>query len=95
MLGITAEMIGGVNMPLRIGFVTHEEFGLSRNVMRENDIPLIVCGHVGAFKGLVWHTEMAQFLSRQKTDCARYCLSCIRNMGISYDTPTNTLRTYN
>lgn len=53
------EEIGGTKMPLRIDFVTPEEFGFSEAVMRENNIPLIVCGHVGAFNGLIWHTEMA------------------------------------
>lgn len=53
------EQIGGIRMPLRIDFVAPEEFGFSRNLMDHNRIPLIVCGHVGAFKGLLWHTEMA------------------------------------
>lgn len=53
------ERIGGMKMPLRIDFVTPEEFGFSQEYMAQSNIPLIVCGHVGAFKGLVWHTEMA------------------------------------
>lgn len=53
------ERIGGVRMPLRIDFVKPEEFGFSQEEMSKNDIPLIVCGHVGAFNGLIWHTEMA------------------------------------
>ena len=53
------ERIGGVMMPLRIDFVTPEEFGFSKAVMEDNRIPLIVCGHVGVFKGILWHTEMA------------------------------------
>lgn len=53
------EKIGGVRMPLRIDFLTPEEFGFSKAEMEANNVPLIVCGHVGAFNGLVWHTEMA------------------------------------
>ena len=60
------ERIGGIKMPLRIDFVSPEEFGFSRDTMVKNDIPLIVCGHVGAFKGLIWHTEMAHIF--KKTD---------------------------
>ncbi len=53
------ERIGGMKMPLRIDFVTPEDFGFSRSVMSDNHIPLIVCGHVSAFNGLIKHTEMA------------------------------------
>mgnify|MGYP004670760423 CR=1 FL=1 len=53
------EKIGGMRMPLRIDFVKPAEFGFSKTMMEENGIPLIVCGHVGAFNGLIWHTEMA------------------------------------
>lgn len=58
------EKIGGTRMPLRIDFVTPEEFGFSKSVMQENNIPLIVCGHVGAFGGLIWHTEMAHIFKQ-------------------------------
>ncbi len=58
------EKIGGTRMPLRIDFVTPEEFGFSKSVMQENDIPVIVCGHVGAFNGLIWHTEMAHMFKQ-------------------------------
>lgn len=51
-------------MPLRIDFLTPEEFGFSQSVMQENNIPLIVCGHVGAFNGLIRHTEMAHIFHR-------------------------------
>lgn len=60
------ERIGAMKMPLRIDFVTPEEFGFSGELMAENHIPLIVCGHVGAFRGLIWHTEMAHIF--QQTD---------------------------
>ena len=58
------EKIGGTKMPLRIDFVSPEEFGFSGSLMRNNDIPLIVCGHVGAFNGIIMHTEMAHIFRR-------------------------------
>ena len=58
------EKIGRAKMPLRIDFVTAEEFGFSKAMMREHDIPLIVCGHVSAFNGLIRHTEMAHIFKR-------------------------------
>lgn len=51
-------------MPLRIDFVTPEEFGFSKAVMQEYHIPLIVCGHVGVFNGAIWHTEMAHIFKQ-------------------------------
>ncbi len=56
---LPVERIGGMKMPLRIDFVTPEEFGFSRQIMKENNITKIVCGHVSSFNGLVKHTEMA------------------------------------
>ncbi len=61
------ERIGGVPMPLRIDFVSPEDFGFSREAMREHQIPIIVCGHVSAFRGLLPHTEMAHIF-RQTED---------------------------
>ena len=58
------EKIGGARIPLRIDFVTPEEFGFSKSVMQENNIPLIVCGHVGALNGFVQHTEMAHIFKQ-------------------------------
>ncbi len=58
------EKIGGVNMPLRIDFLEPEQFGFSENEMRDNQVPWIVCGHVGAFQGLIWHTEMAHIFKQ-------------------------------
>lgn len=58
------ERIGGMKMPLRIDFVTPEAFGFSRQAMRNNNIPKIVCGHVGAFNNLVKHTEMAHIFKQ-------------------------------
>ncbi len=53
------EKIGSAKLPLRIDFVTPEEFGFSKRAMEENNVQTIVCGHVGAFNNLVRHTEMA------------------------------------
>ena len=58
------ERISGARMPLRIDFVTPEQFGFSKKDMEENQISLIVCGHVGALKGLIWHTEMAHIFKQ-------------------------------
>ncbi len=58
------ERIGGMRMPLRIDFLRPEEFGFSTAEMEKNGVPLIVCGHVGAFNGLIWHTEMAHIFFR-------------------------------
>ena len=58
------ERINGRILPLRIDFVPPEEFGFSRVTMAQNDIPLIVCGHVGVFGGLIWHTEMAHIFKQ-------------------------------
>ena len=53
------ERIGKIVMPLRIDFTTPENFGFSEKLMKENNIPLIVCGNVSAVGGLVSHTKMA------------------------------------
>lgn len=58
------EKIGKAVLPLRIDFVSAEDFGFSRQVMTDNNIELIVCGHVGAFRGLVMHTEMAHIFKK-------------------------------
>lgn len=58
------EKIGGMKMPLRIDFVTPEEFGFLTRSMQENHISKIVCGHVGAFNNLVKHTEMAHIFKQ-------------------------------
>ena len=61
---LPVERIGGMKMPLRIDFVTPEEFGFSEEIMKENCIPKIVCGHVSAWNGLVRHTEMAHIFKQ-------------------------------
>lgn len=53
------EKIGKATLPLKIDFADPCNFGFSEEMLNENDIPLIVCGHVGVFRGLVMHTEMA------------------------------------
>ena len=58
------ERIGKLILPLKIAFVSPEDFGFSPVLMRENGIPLIVCGHVGAVYGMVEHTEMAHIFKR-------------------------------
>lgn len=58
------ERIGDMKMPLRIDFVEPTEFGFSEKDMFANAIPLIVCGHVGAYKGVIWHTEMAHIFKQ-------------------------------
>ncbi len=58
------EKIGRIVLPLRIDFVTPEEFGFSAKATAENNITRIVCGHVGAFNNLVRHTEMAHIFKQ-------------------------------
>lgn len=58
------EKIGKITLPLRIDFVTLEEFGFSRQIMQKNNILKIVCGHVGVFNNLVKHTEMAHIFKQ-------------------------------
>ena len=58
------ERIGGIKMPLRIDFTTPEEFGFSSQIMKENDIPKILCARVGAFNNLIKHTEMAHIFKQ-------------------------------
>ena len=52
------EKIGSMRMPLRIDFLTPQEFGLDEALMKEQNVATVVCGHVGALGGLVYHTEM-------------------------------------
>lgn len=61
------EKIGALALPLEIDFVSPEAFGFDPKLMQENDIPIIVCGHVSAAWGLVPHTEMAHIF-RQTPD---------------------------
>lgn len=58
------ERIGDMILPLRIDFTEPSAFGFSEEIMAQNGIPLIVCGHVGVLKGLVWHTEMAHIFKQ-------------------------------
>lgn len=58
------ERIGKIVMPLRIDFCCAEDFGFSEKLMKENGVPLVVCGHVGAVGGIVMHTEMAHIFKQ-------------------------------
>jgi hypothetical protein len=60
------ERIAGMKMPLRIDFMDPEDFGFDKKIMEENGFPLIVCGHVGAYKGFIYHTEMAHMFRQEK-----------------------------
>jgi hypothetical protein len=61
------ERIGKIKMPLRIDFIESETFGFCQTALRQAAVPLIVCGHVSAYKGLIPHTEMAHIF-RQETN---------------------------
>jgi hypothetical protein len=58
------ERVGKVKMTLEIDFITPEEFGFSRRLMEQNDIPTIICGHVGIRHILLKHTEMAHIFKQ-------------------------------
>lgn len=60
------ERVGSLAVPLSIDFVTPKEFGFDEVLMKNNNVETIVCGHVGAFKGLIPNTEMAHIFF--KTD---------------------------
>lgn len=53
------ERVGGLVVPLSIKFVSPEDFGFDKKIMVENEVEIIICGHVSAFKGLFPNTEMA------------------------------------
>ncbi len=60
------EKIGSLPMPLSIDFKRPENFGFSRKKMDEGKVKTVVCGTVGAFFGLVKHTQMAHiFFERE------------------------------
>ncbi len=58
------EAIGSRSMPQSLAFQTPSEFGFSEKLMAENDIPLIICGHVGMLRGMIMHTEMAHIFKQ-------------------------------
>jgi len=60
------ERIGGLKMPLSISFVTPEEFGYDKTLMEENNVATIICGHVGALKGRIQHTEMSHIFFQRE-----------------------------
>lgn len=53
------ERVGNLIAPLSIDFVSPVEFGFSEELMKVYGVEHVVCGHVGAFKGLIPNTEMA------------------------------------
>ena len=67
------EKIGGATMPLRLDFVTAEQFGFTREALEQGNIATVVCGHVSAFNGLVPHTEMAHIY--KQTDDGLFLIS--------------------
>ena len=67
------ERIGGTTMPLRIDFITPEQFGFTKDAMERGNIATIICGHVSAFNGLVPHTEMAHIY--KQTDDGLFLIS--------------------
>lgn len=62
------ERVGKLVAPLSIEFVHPSDFGFSEKLMDENNVEVIVCGHVAAFKGLIPNTEMAHIFI-QGADC--------------------------
>ena len=66
------ESVGGKRSKLVIRFKTPEEMGFSKDLMKENHIPVIVCGHVG-LKGLFTHTEMTHIF--KETDDGLFLIS--------------------
>ena len=67
------ERIGGTTMPLRIDFITPEQFGFTKDAMERGNIATIICGHVSAFNGLVPHTKMAHIY--KQTDDGLFLIS--------------------
>lgn len=60
------ERIAGMKMPLCIKFVTPEQFGYDRQMMKDNHVVTIVCGHVGLFKDKIPHTEMSHIFFQEE-----------------------------
>ncbi|MFI3257215.1 MAG: hypothetical protein R3Y36_02830 [Spirochaetales bacterium] len=67
------ERVGPLVAPLSIKFVSPTDFGFSQEIMDENNVATIVCGHVGAFKDLIPNTEMSHIYF--KTDDGLYSVS--------------------
>ncbi|MFI3116182.1 MAG: hypothetical protein R3Y12_08605 [Clostridia bacterium] len=56
------ERVGSLIAPLSIDFVSPTDFGFLEDTIKKSNVECIVCGHVGAFKGLIPNTEMAHIL---------------------------------
>ncbi|MGN1022492.1 MAG: DAPG hydrolase family protein [Lachnospiraceae bacterium] len=52
------ETIGQKTMECTLSFVTPEEMGFQRDLLRKSGVSAAVCAHVGMARGLVMHTEM-------------------------------------
>ncbi|MFI3177470.1 MAG: hypothetical protein R3Y67_08280 [Eubacteriales bacterium] len=59
------ERVGALLIPLAIDFVHPDEFGFSKRIMEEQQVEVIVCGHVSAFKGLIPNTEMSHIFFKE------------------------------
>ncbi len=53
------ESVGGLSLPLAISFVSPESFGYSPELLQKSKVSTTICGHVGAFKGIIQNTEMS------------------------------------
>ncbi|MFI3211065.1 MAG: hypothetical protein R3Y64_08500 [Peptostreptococcaceae bacterium] len=60
------EKVGNLLAPLSIDFVSPEEFGFNKELMDLYNVETIICGHVGAFKGLIQNTDMAHIFLKQE-----------------------------
>ena len=60
------EKIGNIKMPLSISFVSPRNFGFNEELIEKSGVGTIVCGHVGAFYGIIQHTEMAHIYFETK-----------------------------
>lgn len=77
------EKIGKLFAPLSINFVSPEDFGFDKKIMEQNNVETIVCGHVGAFKGLIPNTEMSHIFFKDEDGLllvSRFWLGkCVKN----------------
>ncbi len=79
------EKIGNAVLPLEIRFVSPEVFGFSEKVLQKNGNPLIISGHVGVFRGIVRHTEMAHIFFKTEKGLllvSRFWIGSLLKTGI-------------
>ncbi len=53
------ESVGALTLPLAISFVSPASFGYAPELMKKSKVSITICGHVGAFKGIIQNTEMS------------------------------------